>query len=47
MGNILNRAFVGPEGLARERELGIGEAHTGMRLEQHERKTGLACDAFS
>jgi hypothetical protein len=47
MGNMLNRAFVGPKGLAREKELGIGETQTGVvRLKHHERKTDLLATHF-
>ena len=47
IGNTLNRAFVGPEGPGREKELGIGETQTGVvRLEHHERKTNLLARHF-
>lgn len=47
IGNTLNRAFVGPEGPGREKELGIGETQTGVvKLEHHERKMDLLARHF-
>lgn len=47
IGNTLNRAFVGPEGLAKEKKLGIGETQTGVvGLQHHERKTDLLATHF-